>query len=395
MHWPACCKHIHGVYLKIKRPFDGSGVGFLLVVEVGLQAIVLVGGEGTRLRPLTYGTPKPMVPIMNVPFLARTLERLYAAGIKDVILPAGYMPQAITEYFGDGSRLDMKITYVIEEVPLGTAGAIKNVEEHIRGPFFMLNGDVLTSLDLTAMMDFHRQKGGLGALHLIKVEDPSAFGCVVHDANGRVSAFIEKPPREEAPTDEINAGTYLLEREVLDLIPAGRPVSIERETFPRILAEGNALYAFTTKDYWMDVGRPEHYLDAHRDILLGRMPLQLEPGISGQDGGKARGTIVPPVHFDGDVEIEEGAFVGPNVVLGKGCRIATGVKLRNSVLWDNVTVGADALIEDTIIASRARIGAGAVVNSGSVIGHDANIDPGAVLERGARVGPTAPLAQAR
>ena len=175
-----------------------------------MQAIVLVGGEGTRLRPLTFGTPKPMVPIMNVPFLALTLERLSAVGIDDVILPAGYMPQAITEYFGDGSRLGMKITYVIEDEPLGTAGAIKNVEQHITGPFFVLNGDVLTSLDLKAMIRFHADKGGLGALHLIKVEDPSAFGCVVNGPDGRISQFVEKPPKGSEPTNEVNAGTYLL-----------------------------------------------------------------------------------------------------------------------------------------------------------------------------------------
>jgi len=365
-------------------------------MEVFLQAVVLVGGEGTRLRPLTFGTPKPMVPIMNVPFLARTLERLCAAGIKDVILPAGYMPQAITDYFGDGSSLGMKITYVIEETPLGTAGAIKNVEEHIAGPFFMLNGDVLTSLDLRAMMRYHEEKGGLGVLHLIKVEDPSAFGCVVHDANGRVSQFVEKPPREEAPTDEINAGTYLLERSVLDMIPAGRPVSIERETFPRILAEGSPLYAYTTSDYWLDLGRPEHYLDAHRDILLGRMPLQLEPGLTGQDLQEAyAGTIVPPVHIDGNVVIEEGAFVGPNVVLGEGCRIGKGAKIRNSVLWDDVTVGEGAEIEEAIVATGSRIGSGSKVHSGSVIGHDSEIAPGTILEPGSKIGPSAPVAQAR
>jgi len=169
-----------------------------------VQAIVLVGGEGTRLRPLTFGTPKPMVPIMNVPFLARTLERLYDVGIRDVILPAGYMPQAITEYFGDGSRLGMNITYVIEDEPLGTAGAIKNVEQHITGPFFVMNGDVLTSLDLQAMIDYHTQKGGLGVLHLIRVEDPSA------QRDLRValsSALDELPPEYRA--GEITTDAYV------------------------------------------------------------------------------------------------------------------------------------------------------------------------------------------
>ncbi len=360
-----------------------------------MQAIVLVGGEGTRLRPLTYGTPKPMVPILNVPFLARTFERLYEAGIRDVILPAGYMPQAISDYFGDGSKLDMNITYVIEETPLGTAGALKNVEQHITGPFFVLNGDVLTSLDFRDMIAYHKEKGGCGVIHLIKVEDPSAFGCVVHDENGRVSAFVEKPPRDQAPTNEINAGTYLLERSVLDNIPPGRNVSIERETFPKILADGIPLYAYTTNDYWIDVGRPEHYLSAHRDILNGTMPLKLEPGISGPGARDVHATIIPPVHLDEDVQIEEGARIGPNVVIGRGCRIGTATMIRDSVLWEDVIVEPGAVIEEAIIASGSRIGAGARIARGSVIGHHTNIEPQRVLEPGARVGPTAPLAGAK
>src|SRR6202142_290435 len=168
-----------------------------------------------------------MIPVMNMPFLERTLRRLKDAGIDDVILPAGYLPETITRYFGDGSSLGMKIRYVIEATPLGTAGALKNVQQFITGPFFVLNGDVLTSLDLRAMRANHEQKGGLASLHLIKVEDPSAFGCVVHDASGPILAFVEKPKRDEARTDETNAGTYLLEAEVPDAIPDGRPVSIE------------------------------------------------------------------------------------------------------------------------------------------------------------------------
>jgi NDP-sugar pyrophosphorylase family protein len=354
-----------------------------------VQAIVLVGGEGTRLRPLTYGTPKPMVPIMNVPFLARTMERLYEAGIRDVILPAGYMPQAIVDYFGDGSRLGMKITYVIEETPLGTAGAIKNVEEHITGRFFVLNGDVLTSLDLRSMLAFHDKKGGLGALHLIRVDDPSSFGCVVNDDNGRVSAFVEKPPKGQEPTNEINAGTYLLEREILDYIPSGRNVSIERETFPQVIAAGKDLYAYTTTDYWIDLGRPENYLAAHRDVLSGAMPLALEPGISGSGRDALRGHpgVVPPVHADDDVVVDASAKVGPNVVLGRGCSIGANAVVRESVLWERVSVGSGAAIEETIIASGATIGPKAQVGRGSVIGHDVSVEPGQVLEPGSRLGP--------
>ena len=354
-----------------------------------MQAIVLVGGEGTRLRPLTYGTPKPMVPIMNVPFLARTMERLYEAGIRDVILPAGYMPRAIVDYFGDGSRLDMKITYVIEETPLGTAGALKNVEQHITGRFFVLNGDILTSLDLRAMQEFHDAKGGFGALHLIAVEDPSSFGCVVHDADGRVSAFVEKPPKGEEPSNEINAGTYLLEREILDYIPAGRAVSIERETFPKVIAAGKELLAYTTADYWIDLGRPENYLAAHRDVLSGAMPLALEPGISGPGSDALRGHpgVVPPVHADEDVVVDASAKVGPNVVLGRGCSIGANAVVRESVLWERVSIGSGATLEEAIVASGATIGPKAQVGRGTVIGHDMSVEPGQFLEPGSRLGP--------
>jgi NDP-sugar pyrophosphorylase family protein len=353
-----------------------------------MQAIVLVGGEGTRLRPLTYGTPKPMVPIMNVPFLARTLERLYTAAIRDVILAAGYMPQAIVDYFGDGSQLGMKVTYAIEETPLGTAGALKNVEQHIAGPFFVLNGDILTSLDLRAMREYHEQKGGIGTLHLIRVEDPSPFGCVVHDENGRVSAFVEKPAKGEEPTDEINAGTYLLEREVLDFIPPNKNVSIERATFPEMIAKGKALYAYTTGDYWLDLGRPEQYLAAHRDVLSGAMPLTVEPGISGNGSDALRGHpgVIPPVHADADVVVDASATIGPNVVLGKGCSIGAGAVVRESVLWERVSVGANAIIEEAILASGVTIGPEAHVSKGSVIGHDVTVEPSATVEPGARLG---------
>ena len=340
-----------------------------------MQAIVLVGGEGTRLRPLTYGTPKPMVPLMNIPFLERTLVRLKEAGIFDVILPAGYLPAAITDYFGDGAALGMRLRYVIEDVPLGTAGAIKNVAEYIDGPFFMLNGDVLTSLDLRAMMRFHKEKGGIGLLHLIRVQDPSAFGCVVHDSEGLVESFVEKPPREEAPTDEVNAGTYLLEPEIFDFIPAGKPVSIERETYPAVIAAGKKLYAYTTDDYWIDLGRPEHYWGAHRDIFDGRMPLELgfsDERIAGPGAGRNfEGQVRGPAFIGADVSIGPGSQVGPYAVLGDGCTIGRDAVIEDSLLWDRVTVGDGAHVEGAIVATGAQIGSGARVEPASVIGHDA------------------------
>jgi mannose-1-phosphate guanylyltransferase len=335
-----------------------------------LQAVVLVGGEGTRLRPLTLETPKPMVPIMNVPFLERTLRRLKEAGIDDVILPAGYLPDAITSYFGDGSGLGLRLRYVIEETPLGTAGALKNIEALIDGPFFVLNGDVLTSLDLRAMMADHRRTKGVATLHLIRVDDPSAFGVVVHDPDGRIRGFVEKPKREEAASNDVNAGTYLLEREVLAAIPAGRPVSIERETFPALIAAGRPMYAYTTDDYWIDLGRPEAYLGAHRHIFDDAMPMGMARGNSGPGlDGVPAAALRAPVFVGRGCRIAEDAVVGPYTVLGDDCEIGAGAVVADSLLWDRVVVEAGARLDGSIVASRARIGRGARVAAGSVIGH--------------------------
>jgi NDP-sugar pyrophosphorylase family protein len=327
-----------------------------------------------------------MVPVMNMPFLERTLRRLKEAGIDDVILPAGYLPEAITTYFGDGSALGLRLRYVIEETPLGTAGALKNVEQYIDGPFFVLNGDVLTSLDLRAMMAYHREKGGLGTLHLIRVEDPSAFGCVVHDAQGCVSAFVEKPKREEAPTNAVNAGTYLLEREVLDRIPAGRPVSIERETFPAVIAGSRPLYAYTTEDYWIDLGKPDAYLGAHRHVFDGAMPLGVTPQVNGPGRDEVpRSALRPPVFIGRGCRIAPDAVVGPYTVLGDGCTVGAGAAVADSLLWDGVVVEPGAQLDWSIVASRARIGAGARVAPGSVIGHDEQIAAGTEIEANARI----------
>jgi NDP-sugar pyrophosphorylase family protein len=357
-----------------------------------LQAVVLVGGEGTRLRPLTYGTPKPMVPLLGVPFLERTLSRLRGAGVDEVILAAGYLPQAIQDHLGDGSRLGLRIVYVIESEPLGTAGAIKNVAGHIRGAFFVLNGDVLTSLDLRAMVALHREKGGMGVLHLIRVDDPSAFGCVVHDADGRISRFVEKPPKGEEPTNEVNAGTYLLDPAILDAIPAGRKVSIERDTFPKILAEGVSLYAYTTDDYWLDVGRPEQYQQAHRDVLDGKLVLGPLADVSAESGHFwAAGTAnVPagvraPAFIADDVEIDPSALVGPYAIVGRGSRIGERAHVSDTILWDHVIIESDARIEGSILASGVRVGRGAHVAAGSVVGHDAIIESSARIPADARI----------
>ncbi|GAC1521849.1 MAG: NDP-sugar synthase [Vulcanimicrobiaceae bacterium] len=359
-----------------------------------MQAVILVGGEGTRLRPLTYGTPKPMVPLFGVPFLERTLGRLKAAGVDDVILAAGYLPAAIADHLGDGSRIGMRITYVVEDSPLGTAGALRNVADHITGAFFVLNGDVLTSLDLRAMRAFHLERGGIATLHAIRVDDPSAFGCIVRDARGRIEHFVEKPPLDQAPTDEVNAGTYLLERRVLDAIPVDRVVSIERDTFPQLIASDERLYSFVTDDYWLDVGRPAQYLQAHGDVLDCKLPLAPSGDATlarrgslwtvGNAADAPRNVRVPAFVGEG-VTIDASATVGPYAVIGDNCRIEAGAEVRDAVLWDGVTVGARARVSDAILASNVRIGSGATVTQGAVVGHAAHVAAGTNLEADARV----------
>lgn len=357
-----------------------------------MQAVILVGGEGTRLRPLTYGTPKPMVPLFGVPFLERTIVRLRDAGVDEIILAAGYLPEAISAHFGDGSRFGTRVAYVIEASPLGTAGALRNVADRITGAFFVLNGDVLTDLDLRAMLAFHEARGGVGVLHAISVEDPSAFGCIEHDARGRITGFIEKPPREEAKTSDINAGTYLLEPSILAGIPAGRSVSIEREIFPELIAGDEGLYAYITSDYWLDVGRPAQYIQAHDDVLDGKLALSARGDAATISGamwalGDAElpGNIRPPSFVGVGVTIATDAVVGPYAVIGAGCRIGAGSEVRRSILWDGVCVDDRARVVGAILASNVSIGREAVVAVGAVIGHDVTIAPGVVLPDDARV----------
>ena len=357
-----------------------------------MQAVILVGGEGTRLRPLTYGTPKPMVPLFGVPFLERTIVRLRDAGVDEIILAAGYLPEAISAHFGDGSRFGTRVTYVVESSPLGTAGALRNVADHITGAFFVLNGDVLTDLDLRAMVAFHQTTGGVAVLHAISVEDPSAFGCIEHDAEGRITGFVEKPLREEAKTSDINAGTYLLERRILEDIPEGRSVSIEREIFPKLIAAGDGLYAYVTSDYWLDVGRPAQYMQAHDDILDGKLALspQGDPGaVSGVmwafGDANVPANIRPPSFVGAGATIATDAVVGPYAVIGAGCRIAAGSEVRRSILWDGVSIEEHAQVLGAILASNVSVGPEAVVAVGAVIGHDVTIAAGVVLPDDARV----------
>ena len=250
------------------------------------EAILLVGGKGTRLRPLTVHTPKPMVPAAGVPFLTHQLARARAAGVEHIVLATSYLAEVFEPYFGDGAALGLHIEYVTEEEPLGTGGAIRNVASRLHSgpddPVLIFNGDILTGLDIRALVDTHETTGADVSLHLTKVTDPRAYGLVPTDDTGRVQAFLEKPQTpEEIVTDQINAGAYVFRRSVIDAIPLGRPVSVERETFPGLLSAGAHLQGMVDSTYWLDLGTPAAFVRGSADLVLGRAPSPAVPGRCG------------------------------------------------------------------------------------------------------------------
>lgn len=334
---------------------------------------MLVGGEGTRLRPLTYSTPKPLLPIVNRPFLDRQLERLAACGVDEVVLSMGYLPDAFERHFPDnvfvaGDRGEVKVSYAVEDEPLGTAGAIAFAGRGSTERVVVCNGDVLTTLDVAALVRFHDERNAAATIHLCRVDDPSAFGVVPTRPDGAVEAFVEKPPAETAPSHWINAGTYVLEPEVLEGIPAGQNMSIEREVFPK-LAQRGAVYAMQTDDYWLDIGTPASYLRAHADVLAGDLGVPPTSDVHEAAAG---------VWIGDDVALD-GATVEAPSVIGAGSRVAPGVRVRASVLGRGCTLGQGAVVEGSVLLDGARVAEGARVE-GSVLG------PGAVVEADADVG---------
>ena len=339
-----------------------------------MQAVILVGGEGTRLRPLTYALPKPMVPILGRPFIGWIIERLRRAGVDDIILSCCYLPDVIEAHFGDGSAFGVKLHYVLEETPLGTAGAIRNALDLIHGPLFVCNGDILTGLDLTALRDSHVRNKALATIHTRAVDDPSQFGVVETDADGRVKRFVEKPQPGETTARDINAGTYVLEREAVEAIPTVRSVSIESETFPLLIRETQRVFAVSTQDYWIDVGRPETYTKAHRDILDGQFdrPLGIEarPQVWSADGAPLpQGVVIhPPVYIGAGTRIAPGATLGPYAVIYDDVDVADGAIVEDSILWPGCDIGENAIVRGAILGLDVVVEPGTSVAAGSVIG---------------------------
>ena len=338
-----------------------------------VDAVVLVGGQGTRLRPLTLSAPKPMLPTAGLPFLTHLLSRIAAVGIEHVVLGTSYKPEVFESEFVDGSKLGLHIDYVTEELPLGTGGAIANVVDKLRHDTAMVfNGDVLSGMDLAALLDAHDSYEADVTLHLVRVGDPRAFGCVPTNADGRVTAFLEKT--QDPPTDQINAGCYVFTRSAIERIPRGRPVSVEREVFPAMLSDSLRVCGYVDATYWRDMGTPEDFVRGSADLVRGIAP---SPALGGHRGESL-------VH-DG-AAVAPGALLIGGTVVGRGAEIGPGARLDGAVIFDGVRVEAGSVIERSIIGSGARIGPRALIRDG-VIGDGADIGARCELLRGARVWP--------
>ncbi|MGC5343842.1 sugar phosphate nucleotidyltransferase [Streptomyces sp. DT171] len=346
-------------------------------MTVAREAILLVGGKGTRLRPLTVHTPKPMVPAAGVPFLTHQLARARAAGVEHIVLATSYLAEVFEPYFGDGSSLGLHIEYVTEREPLGTGGAIRNVASRLASgpdePVLIFNGDILTGLDIRALTASHSSSGADVSLHLTRVEDPRAFGLVPTDPTGRVTAFLEKPQTpEEIVTDQINAGAYIFRRSVIDTIPAGRPVSVERETFPGLLASGVHLQGMVDSTYWLDLGTPQAFVRGSADLVMGRAP---SPAVPGRCGDRL---VLPTASVADDAKLTGGT------VIGDGARIGQGARIEGSAILADAVVEPGAVISDSLVGAGATIGSRTVLR-GAVIGDGARIGADNELRDGVRV----------
>jgi mannose-1-phosphate guanylyltransferase len=356
-----------------------------------LPSVILVGGQGTRLRPLTDRTRKDMLPLVDRPLLAYTFEHLARHGVERAIVSCGHLPDQIESAFGtahDGLALE----YAVEDEPLGTGGAIGFAGRQLEGSFFALNGDSLREADLGEMVAFHRSTGAKATILLTPVADPSRYGLVRTSADGRVETFLEKPRPEEIDTDLINAGLYVLEPEALELVPPGRPVSIEREVFPQLAAEGS-VFGIALPGYWLDVGTPESYLQAHRDVLervfpsavgeaLGSDFTLVDPTAAVHPGAK----LVPPVYVGPRAVVADGARLGSLAVLGARASLGAGCVVENAVVGARTSIGAGASVVGSVVGDDVELGPGCALSNLAVVGPGAVVGGGNVLDHGLRVG---------
>jgi mannose-1-phosphate guanylyltransferase len=339
-----------------------------------MQALILAGGEGTRLRPLTLTMPKPAIQLVDRPFLRYMIDWLASHGTDEVVVASGFGADELRSALDGGDSGGPTISYVTEGEPLGTGGPLRlAADEGALGErFLVLNGDVLTDLDLRELIRAHTDSGAAATLALYPLEDPTAYGLVRTGQGGEVVEFIEKPDPSGIDTNEISAGAYVLEREVVDLIPPGRDVSIEREVFPRLV--GHGLYGHGLTGYWMDIGTPERYLQASWDILEGRVETDVALDREG-------------VLVEADVALAPNASIGPRAVIARGTQVGEGAAVLSSVVLANARIGAGATVTGSILAPGVRVGEGARIGPGAVLGENAEVEAGVELGEGARVAP--------
>jgi len=355
-----------------------------------MQALILAGGEGTRLRPLTTTVPKPVVPLVDRPFIAFMLDWLRSHGVDDVVMSCGHLADGVRAVLGDGSSVGVRLRYIEEPRPLGTGGALKFAEDLLDERFLMLNGDTLSDLDLTAQLEAHERTGAVATLALYPVEDPSAYGLVrLHD-DGSVREFVEKPAPDQIDTNNISAGAYVLERSVLDLLAPGARASIERDVFPRLV--GNGLYGHVSTGYWMDIGTPDRYLEATFDILEGTVATEVAARLDGsfvcvEDGVSSSGRIVPAALVESGCRIAPGAQIGGRAVLQHDVSVGEGTTIEGAVVMRGATIGAHCTLRNCIVAAGATVGDHCVIDGLSVIGEGVVLGADNVVSHGARVFP--------
>lgn len=329
-----------------------------------MKAILLAGGKGTRLRPLTLHTPKPVVPIFDRAFLHYQIDLLrQVPEIDEVILSLNYQPRRIEEVFGEGEGTGVRLRYVVEPAPLGTGGAIRYAAQGIDDTLVVFNGDVMTAVDVQAVVERHRAAAAQATIVLTPVENPSAYGLVETDADGRVTRFLEKPGADEITCNTINAGIYVLEPSTFDRIPKDVNYSIERAYFPSLTERGETFVAYVDQGYWIDIGTPEKYIQVHRDLFDGRFSAGLfrtadrqAPIVSDEARVDAGATLIAPCFVDAGAHVKAGATVGPYAVLGRGVVVEDGARLANTIVWPNTRIGQNADVEGPILGRGCHIG---------------------------------------
>jgi len=358
-----------------------------------LKAVILAGGEGTRLRPITNMNPKPMLPLVNKPFMENFILWLRSHRIKDIIFSTGYLPEIFKDYFGEGGDFGLNLTYIKEEKPLGTCGGVKNLESYLKGRRFMVfNGDILSSLNLTDMIAFHKKKKADITIALTPVEDPSYYGLVPVNCEGKVKQFLEKPNQEEITTNLINAGVYIIEPNIMDMVPAGKKYSFERGLFPMALNEGYKIYGYVSNSYWLDIGTPEKYLTAHYDILNKKVNFrfpykEITKNIYIGKGSRylKSNFVSGPVVIGRKAKIEKGARIMPLTVIGDDCFISGGTEISESIIFNNCRIGKNCIIKKSIISNNVKIGSNVIIEDLSVIGDNSRVEKDNVLKNGIKI----------